>query len=92
VVSTDVRMALGAGSQQRGTTVIAGLGGRAITKASLLELFGQVVEDVAEPLHFLDLNQSIVKAEIERMTVNRRSGPIAENLLKAVGTVAAHIA
>jgi pyruvate ferredoxin oxidoreductase alpha subunit len=92
VVSTDVRMALGAGSQQRGTTAIAGLGGRAITKASLLQLFGLVVEDMAEPLHFLDLNLDIVKAEIERTNLSRRSGPIAENLLKEVGAIAARIA
>ena len=92
VVSTDIRMALGAGSHQRGTTAIAGLGGRAITKASLLQLFDLVVDDRAEPLHFLDLNQQIVKAELERMTLTRRSGPIAENLLKEVGAIAARIA
>ncbi|HVY98568.1 MAG TPA: hypothetical protein VHA35_03645 [Dongiaceae bacterium] len=92
VVSTDVRMALGAGSNPRGTTAIAGLGGRAITKASLRHLFDQVVAETAEPLHFLDLDQRIVKAELERMNLARRSGPIAENLLKEVGAIAARIA
>jgi pyruvate ferredoxin oxidoreductase alpha subunit len=51
-----------------------------------------VVEDRAEPLQFLDLDMRIVKAELERMTVKRRSGPIAENLLKDVGAIAAQIA
>jgi pyruvate ferredoxin oxidoreductase alpha subunit len=92
VVSTDIRLALGAESHQHGTTAIAGLGGRAITKASLLQLFDDVVADRAEPLQFLDLDMRIVKAELERMALTRRSGPTAENLLKDVGAIAARIA
>jgi pyruvate ferredoxin oxidoreductase alpha subunit len=92
VVSTDLRMALDPALQQVGTTAIAGLGGRAITKESLRRLFDTVVDGIAEPLHFLDLNLPVVKHELERMGNMRRSGPIAENLLKHLGAVAAHIA
>jgi pyruvate ferredoxin oxidoreductase alpha subunit len=92
VVSADVRMALDPKLQQTGTSVIAGLGGRAITKESLRRLFDRVVDGIAEPLHFLDLNLPIVKHELERMGNLRRSGPIAENLLKHLGAVAARIA
>lgn len=92
VVSTDVRLALDPALQSAGTSAIAGLGGRAITKDSLRRLFDAVVDGIAEPLHFLDLNLPLVKRELERMGSVRRSGPIAENLLKHLGTVAAHIA
>jgi pyruvate ferredoxin oxidoreductase alpha subunit len=85
-------MALDPKLQQAGTTVIAGLGGRAITKDSLRDLFDRIVDGIAEPLVFLDLNLPIVKHELERMGNMRRSGPIAENLLKQLGAVAAHIA
>ena len=55
-------------------------------------LFETVVDGTAEPLHFLDLNLPVVKHELERMGTLRRSGPIAENLLKHLGAVAARIA
>jgi pyruvate ferredoxin oxidoreductase alpha subunit len=91
VVSTDVRMALDPALHQVGTSAIAGLGGRAITKDSLRRLFDTVVDGIAEPLHFLDLNIPVVKHELERMGSQWRSGPIAENLLKHLGAVAARI-
>ena len=92
VVATDVRMALDPSRHQPGTTVIAGLGGRAITKASLHHILGEVVEERAEPLHFLDLEVEVVKRQLERMGATHRHGPIAESLLKDIGAVAARIA
>ena len=47
-------------------TVIAGLGGRPITKASLHTLFGQAQEDSLESLTFLDLDRELVEREITR--------------------------
>jgi pyruvate ferredoxin oxidoreductase alpha subunit len=47
-------------------TVIAGLGGRPITKTSLHALFHQGVKDSLEPLTFLDLDQDLVEREIIR--------------------------
>jgi pyruvate ferredoxin oxidoreductase alpha subunit len=47
-------------------TVIAGLGGRPITKTSLHALFHQSFNDSLEPLTFLDLDQELVEREIIR--------------------------
>ena len=90
IVSTDVRMAL-SGLHLHGYTVIAGLGGRAITKASLHKLFRQAEKDELGHLTFLDLDHNIVNLELERQKQKRRSGPIAENMLRDVGVIAARI-
>jgi len=87
IVSANIRMAL-AGIEQDGYTVIAGLGGRAITKSSLRELFLQAAADDLQPLTFLDLNTSLVERELRRAAATRRSGPAAENILRDLGAVA----
>ena len=88
IVSANVRMAL-SGMPLHGYTVIAGLGGRAITKQSLRGLFAQAVADSLEPLTFLDMDWDIVNRELARIGASRRSGPHAENMLRDVGPVAA---
>jgi pyruvate ferredoxin oxidoreductase alpha subunit len=90
VVSTDVRMAL-SGLQLHGYTVIAGLGGRAITKASLARTLTEAAADKLEPLTFMDLDWALVNRQLEREAKMRRSGPIAENLLRDVGAVASKV-
>jgi pyruvate ferredoxin oxidoreductase alpha subunit len=90
VVSTDVRLAL-SGIQLHGYTVIAGLGGRSITKASLARMLREAVADRLPPLSFLDLDWRIVNRQLEREAATRRSGPIAENLLRDVGAVASKV-
>ena len=90
VVSTDVRLAL-SGLQLQGYTVIAGLGGRAITKASLARTLHEAVAGTLGPLTFMDLDWRIVNRQLEREAAIRRSGPIAENLLRDVGTVASKV-
>jgi pyruvate ferredoxin oxidoreductase alpha subunit len=90
IVSTNVRMAL-EGTDVRVHTVIAGLGGRAITRASLRELFDKAGKDALERLNFLDLNHDVIHREIERLESTRLSGPIAENILRELGVVADHI-
>lgn len=91
IVSSDVRKAL-SGLALKGYTVIAGLGGRAITRKSLRSLFHQAQRDELESLTFLDLKWDIVNREIARMREQRRSGPIAENILREIGAPAARIA
>jgi pyruvate ferredoxin oxidoreductase alpha subunit len=88
IVSANVRMAL-AGIQLHGYTVIAGLGGRPITKASLRGLFADAVSDRLAPLTFLDMDWEVVNRELARMSASRSSGPHAENILRDVGPVAA---
>jgi pyruvate ferredoxin oxidoreductase alpha subunit len=90
VVSTDVRLAL-SGLNLNGYTVVAGLGGRAITRASLARTLHAAVADRIQPLTFMDLDERIVQRQLEREAARRRSGPVAENLLRDVGTVAARV-
>jgi pyruvate ferredoxin oxidoreductase alpha subunit len=90
IVATDVRMAL-SGLATQICTVIAGLGGRAITKASLHKLFRSATEDALDPVTFLDLNLGIIQRHLERESSHRRSGPAAENILRDMGVVAARI-
>ena len=91
IVSTNVRMAL-SGLHMHGYTVVAGLGGRAILKSSLHRLFEQAQRDALEPVTFLDLNWDVVNRELERERSTRRSGSIAENILRDIGVVASNIA
>ena len=90
VLSTDVAMAL-TGLAVPVATVVAGLGGRAITKASLQRVFEEALHGGLGRLTFLDLNTALVERELERMAQNRRSGPSAENMLRDMGAVASRI-
>ncbi|MCB1891857.1 MAG: pyruvate ferredoxin oxidoreductase, partial [Rhodocyclaceae bacterium] len=83
IVSHNLRMAL-SGISLHAYTVVAGLGGRPITKSSLRSLFERALRDELEPLTFLDLNQSAVARELEREKTRRRSGPSAENILRDI--------
>jgi pyruvate ferredoxin oxidoreductase alpha subunit len=85
IVSANVRTAL-SGIHLDGHTVIAGLGGRPITKESLHRLFDDAVAGRLEQLTFLDLNTELVERELARMAQTRRSGPSAENILRDVGS------
>ena len=63
-------------------SVIAGLGGRPITRPSLHALFRRAAVQPWEGAHFLDLNEAIVSKELHYARKVRRSGPTAENLLR----------
>ena len=90
IVGQNVRLAL-SGLESRVYDVVAGLGGRPITKRSLRALFADVLAERLEPgrLHFLDLKRDVVERELERMRGDRRPGPHAENILRDLGIVAA---
>ena len=89
IVGQNVRLAL-AGLPSVVYDVVAGLGGRAITRRSLRKLVEEVQEGRIEPnrLHFLDLDRKLVERELLRLQEKRRSGPHAENILRDVGLVA----
>jgi pyruvate ferredoxin oxidoreductase alpha subunit len=70
-------------------TVIAGLGGRAITRESLRKLLVAGMAGQLERITFLDLDEAMVQRALERERSTRRSGPIAEALLRDIGVVAA---
>jgi pyruvate ferredoxin oxidoreductase alpha subunit len=90
IVSMNVRTAL-AGTSITNSAVIAGLGGRAITKKSLEGVFRKAMRDELEALSFLDLDQQAVQRVLAREREVRRSGPIAEALLRDVGVIAARV-
>jgi pyruvate ferredoxin oxidoreductase alpha subunit len=71
--------------------VIAGLGGRSITRKSLRALFERAARDELGQLEFLDLNVDIVERELARIRAQRRAGPTAEAILRELGTVASQI-
>ncbi len=90
VLSTDVAMATHETDLSL-RTVVAGLGGRPITRSSLEAMLAEAAQDRLEPLHFLDLDHRIVDRERARMGASRRSGSAAENILRDLGTVASRV-
>ena len=90
IVGQNVRLSL-AGLPAVVHDVVAGLGGRAITRRSVRTLVEEVREGRIEPnrLHFLDLDRKLVERELQRLQEKRRSGPHAENILRDLGVVAA---
>lgn len=62
--------------------LIAGLGGRDITRASLHAYLDKAVVDKVEDTTFLDLDRELVDAELARENTHRRSGAIPENMLR----------
>ena len=74
IVSDGVRKSL-SGIALNGYTVIAGLGGRAITHRSLTRLFEDAERDELGQVTFLDLNAELVSYELEREHRGRRTGP-----------------
>jgi pyruvate ferredoxin oxidoreductase alpha subunit len=90
IVGQNVRLSTG---QANVYDVVAGLGGRAVTKRSLHALYRDVVEDRLRPgrLTFLDLDEALVERELARVGVRRRSGPHAENILRDLGVVGARM-
>ncbi len=83
IVSSHIRQALRCGGPEV-FEVIAGLGGRNITTRSINEMLDSAKDGSLERLTFLDLDKTLVEAELAREEQVRRSGPIAENLLRDV--------
>jgi pyruvate ferredoxin oxidoreductase alpha subunit len=90
IVARDVRSAV-RNRPQPVLCVVAGLGGRAITQASIRKILLQAFEDKLELLTFLDLDWGVVNRVLEREKAHRRSGPVAESVLRDVGSVASRI-
>ena len=75
VLATDVEMAM-KGESAEVVSVVAGLGGRPITRTSLGKLFDSVARGEREDLTFLDLDHDVVDAERARMAGARRPAPL----------------
>jgi len=91
IVTADLRTALAGRSAPGMSTVVAGLGGRAITSKSLRALLARAAAGELEPFGFLDLDTGLVERELARMRATRRSGPSPENILRDLGVVASRI-
>jgi pyruvate ferredoxin oxidoreductase alpha subunit len=81
IVAANVRDSY-AGSSDCVHTVIAGLGGRNITRQSLQWIFEEALRGDLGPLTFLDLDHSVVERVLAREREVRRSGPIPEGILR----------
>ena len=86
VLASNVRMAM-RGHTLPVLTCIAGLGGRPITSKSLRAHFERAERSELDDVTFLDLKWDVVERQLEHMTSVRRSGPIAENILRMTGSV-----
>ena len=54
-------------------------------------MFSEAVEGRLEPVTFLDLDHAMVERVLARERELRHSGPIAENILRELGVVAAKV-
>lgn len=72
-------------------SVVAGLGGRAITQRSIESILDDAAAARLPSVTFLDLDRDIVNSERARIGEQRRSGPSAENVLSDLGSVASRI-
>jgi pyruvate ferredoxin oxidoreductase alpha subunit len=87
IVGQNVRLAL-SGLPTHVYDVVAGLGGRPITKRSLHAMLADAIEDRLSRLTFLDLDIERVERELQRSAATLRPGPHAENILREIGIVA----
>jgi pyruvate ferredoxin oxidoreductase alpha subunit len=81
IVSTNVRTTL-SGRNIPVYDVIAGLGGRPITKRSLAKVFADAAKDELNLTTFLDLDAALIERVLESERRTRRSGPLPELVLK----------
>ncbi|QFT32369.1 pyruvate ferredoxin oxidoreductase [Roseibium porphyridii] len=83
VLASNVRMALREVPLPV-QTVIAGLGGRAITMKGISEVLHAAENGSLSDVTFLGLEQAVIDREIARSAEMRHAGPTAEGILKAI--------
>jgi pyruvate ferredoxin oxidoreductase alpha subunit len=95
IVTADLRTALAAmdcrphrAEDTIISTVIAGVGGRPVTRKSLRAMILAAERGELPPFSFLDLRAELAEAELARMRATRRSGPSAENVLRDLSVTA----
>ncbi len=85
MLAADVHMALG-GLDIPTHTIIAGLGGRSIPMSALDGALRAAAHQYIGPVTFLDLKWDLVSRQMQRELNARKSGPVAENLLRDLST------
>jgi len=85
IVGQNVRLAL-SGLGPVVFDIVAGLGGRPVTRRSLRALLDDVLAERIEPgpLHFLDLKTDVVQRELARAAGGGLTGPHAESILSEI--------
>lgn len=84
VLALDVMRSL-KGLAVEQSTVVAGLGGRAVTRASLEAVFRRAVDGtLTQDPYFLDLDVALVERQLEREGAARHTGPVPEALNRDV--------
>jgi len=81
IVSSNIRTAL-SGITISISTAVAGLGGRPIMLEAISDLVRRAMTHSLPDLTFVDLNVELIEKELQRNKEARRSGPMAENLLR----------
>lgn len=66
--------------------VIGGLGGRAITKKSIKDILRAANEGTLSDTTFMDLDEDLVRRQLEREQASRRCGPLPESVMHDVAT------
>ncbi len=64
----------------------AGLGGRPVTRDSIRGVIQRAFAGILPQLTFIDLDLPLIERELDRHRTRRRSGPMAENLLRDLGS------
>lgn len=67
-------------------SVIGGLGGRAITKKSIKDILRAANEGTLSDTTFMDLDEDLVRRQLERKQASRRCGPLPESVMHDVAT------
>lgn len=67
-------------------SVIGGLGGRAITKKSIKDILRAAYEGTLSDTTFMDLDEDLVRRQLEREQASRRCGPLPESVMHDVAT------
>ncbi len=81
IVSSNIRTAL-SGITISISTAVAGLGGRPIMLETISDLVRRGLTNSLPDLTFVDLNVELIEKELQRNKEARRSGSMAENLLR----------
>lgn len=85
VVLLDVVNAM-RGSSVCVKSVIGGLGGRAVTKKSIKDILRAAAEGTLPDTTFMDLDEDLVRRQLEREQASRRCGPLPESVMHDVAT------
>lgn len=81
ILDFDISEALRGQTPER-YCVVAGLGGRPITKKSLHDCFAKAIEGTLGGLTFMDLDEELVERQLAREKASWKTGPLPELMMR----------